>query len=100
MTITRPSVETRDFGFGAKTTAGVSDIKGHMQPLSPKELRNLPPGQSHLEWFHIWTLTEIFVDDRITDGTAATVTVQRVEHWKEGPFWHGHGVKVTDTRKL
>lgn len=96
LTVSRPSGTTRQNGYGAKTLSSVAGVSGHMQPLSPREMRNVPEGQNELEWWHVWALQEIRPDDRITDGHAPTVVLQRVEAWKEGPFWHGFGAVVTD----
>ncbi len=80
-----------------RVLSGVVGVLGHMQPLSPKELRLVPPGLNTLEWWHIWALSELMESDEVTDGTAPTVTVQKLESWKEGPFWHAQATKVTDT---
>lgn len=98
LTVTRIDSETVDAGGNvAQVPAAVAGVTGHMQPLEDKELRNLPEGQLHLDWWNIWALAEIKNGDTVTDGTAPTVRVQGVKYWKEGPFWHGRGAAVTDT---
>ncbi len=69
-----------------------------MQPMTAEELRNKPEGQNTWEWWNIWSLQELKTADQISDGFAPTVTVEKVELWKEGnpAFYHAQGVKVTD----
>ena len=66
-------------------------IDVHIQPLSDKELRNVPEGQNTLEWVNIWSVSEIKNKDVIS-----IYTVQKVKYWAEGPFWKAQAVKVTD----
>ena len=96
LTVSRASTETIERGHVIPGRVAVVGVEGHMQPLSPKEMRLVPEGMNTMEWHHIWTLSEIKEDDLITDGSAVLVKVIRLEHWKEGPFWHGQGVKVDD----
>ncbi len=96
LTVSRATTEVVERGIVIPGRADVSDIEGHMQPLSPKEMRMVPEGMNTLAWYHIWALTEIVEDDLITDGSSLVVKVLKLEFWKEGPFWHGQGVKVTD----
>jgi len=104
LTVLRPYAEKEVDGYVTKSTALVvppyPGARGHMQTYSPKELRNVPEGQNTLEWWHVWTLFEIKEDDRITDGVVPYITVERIEFWRQGPLWHGHGVKITDARQL
>lgn len=96
LTVNRTTQETLERGYAIPGTIVVVGIEGHMQPLSPKELRMVPDGMNTMEWHHIWALTEIKEDDLITDGSTVVVRVVNVEPWKEAPFWHGQGVKVDD----
>lgn len=100
LTVNRPTGEDRAAGFGGKTYTAITGVQGHMQPLSPRELRFVPEGENTLEWYHVWSLSEIKEDDLVTDGTAPTVLIARLEYWKEAGFWHGQGSKVTDRRIL
>ncbi len=96
LTVSRAESETIQRGYTVPGAIVVSGIEGHIQPLSPKELRLTPAGMNEMEWHHIWALSEIKVDDLITDGTAPAVKVLKLEHWKEAPYWHGQGVIVDD----
>ena len=96
LTVSRTDKETVQRGIVIPGTSVVSGIEGHMQPLSPRELRFVPEGMNTMQWHNIWTLSEILEDDYVTDGTAVVVRVVTVEPWKEGPFWHGQGVAVDD----
>lgn len=96
LTVTRATTELVDRGITIPGTVPVVGVEGHMQPLSPREMRMVPEGQNTLEWWHVWSLQAIVVDDQVTDGSAPVVKVLRVEEWKEAPFWHAQGVKVDD----
>ena len=96
LTLVRPVEGVIVDGYVTPVTDTIVGITGHMQPLSPKEMRLVPEGQNRLEWWHIWSLSELKVDDIITDGTAIAVTVIRLESWKEGTWWHAQGVRITD----
>ena len=96
LTVSRATDEVVQRGIVIPGTTAVLGIEGHMQPLSPREMRFVPEGENTLEWHHIWALSEIIEGDFITDGSAVVVRVARVESWKEGPFWHGQGTKVVD----
>ena len=96
LTVNRTTQETHERGYAIPGTTVIAGVEGHMQPLSPREMRTVPEGMGTQEWHHIWALQEIKVDDMVTDGTAVVVKVIRVEFWKEAPFWHGQGVKVDD----
>ena len=96
LTINRTTQETVERGYVIPGTIVVAGVEGHMQPLSPKELRLVPEGMNTMEWHNIWALSEIRLDDLITDGTTLVVKVVKLESWKEAPFWHGQGVKVDD----
>ncbi len=96
LTVNRTTEETVVRGYAMPGTTAVANIEGHMQPLSPKELRMVPEGMNTMEWHHIWALDEIKEDDLIDNGSAPVVKVKNVEFWKEAPFWHGQGVVVKD----
>ena len=96
LSVTRLKNEDAVDGFVSLVTESIAGVTGHMQPLSPKELRYVPQGLNTLEWWNIWSLVEIFAQDQVTDGTAPIVTVQKLESWKEAPFWHTQGIVVTD----
>ncbi len=66
-------------------------IDVHVQPLSAKELRNVPEGQNTMQWVNMWSLTEIKEQDLID-----VYTVQKVKYWPEGPFWHAQAVRVSN----
>jgi len=66
-------------------------ISAHVQPLSDKELRNVPEGQNTMEWINIWSLSEIKPKDLI-----GVHTVQKVKYWEEGKYWKAQAVKVNN----
>jgi len=96
LTVTRPTTETLERGRVTRVGASVVGVTGHMQPLSPKEMRLVPEGLNQLEWWNIWTLAEVKTGDLITDGTAPSVTALQLEYWNEGPFWRVQGTVVTE----
>ncbi len=102
LTVLRPGKEQVTDGYVTPTTVSVAGVTGHMQPMSDKELRYVPEGLNHLEWWNIWALAEIRLRDVITDasGIPPAVTVTKLKVWKEGPFWHGQGVIVDDETAL
>lgn len=100
LTVDRPNTETFDGGYGTQSFASVAGVTGTMQPLSPKELRQVPEGQNTLEWWHVWSLTETKVGDVVSNGTSPNVKIVRMEYWAEGAFWHGQGTKLLDNRML
>lgn len=95
LTVTRPTgAETVTDGYAVKATEAVENLTGFMAPLSPRELRYMPEGQNTLEWWNVWSASELKAGDVVSDGSAPAVTLNRMEYWKEGAFWHGHGVVV------
>lgn len=66
-------------------------IDVHIQPLTDKELRNVPEGQNTMQWMNMWSLSEIKDQDLID-----IYTVQKVKYWPEGPFWKAQAVKVSN----
>lgn len=100
VTLTRPISEAVSVGFVTEIKVPILGATGHMQPLSPRELRNVPEGQNTLEWWNVWSQSEIRVKDIVTEPGKQTVVIQRVETWVEGKFWHAQGTKVTDFTDL
>jgi len=101
LTLNRPATETVDArGRVVRGNSSVAGVRGHIQPYSPRELRQLSEGERVLEWYHVWSLIELKVGDRMTDGYTPLVKAVRVEYWKEGPFWHAHATKAIDTTSL
>ncbi len=100
LTVNRPDAQSNQFGFVTRTSSAVVGVTGHMQPLSPKELRFVPEAMNTLEWWHIWSLTQLIEGDTITDGTTPVITVIRVERWVEGDFYHAQGALVDDQTAL
>ena len=96
LTVVRTTKEVVERGITIPQGVPVAGIEGTMQPLSPREMRMVPEGTNTLEWWHIWALQPLVVDDLVTDGFAPTVKVMKIENWKEAPFWHAQGTKVDD----
>jgi len=95
VTVYRPGVTTTVDGYRTRAPDTVINTEVHFQPMSPKELRNVPEGQNTLEWYVGWSEIELKVKDKIDMGGIA-VTVQRREYWPEGPFWKVQASNVTD----
>ena len=96
LTVTRATTEVVDRGIVVPGSVPVAGIEGHMQPLSPRELRMVPEGMNTLEWWHVWALQPLVVDDQVTDGSAPVIRLLKIETWKEAPFWHAQGTRVDD----
>lgn len=93
----RPGVETNVGGFIQKATPTTTTIQAHVQPLSPKEIRDLPPGQNAIDWRNVWSATDdLLINDVITVG-GISYRLKSAIFWEEGEFYHGQGSKVSDT---
>ena len=94
----RPGTETNVGGYIQKPTPTTTTIQAHVQPLSPKQIRDLPPGQNAIDWRNIWTVepNDILINDVITSGGIA-YRLKSAIHWEEGEFYQGQGSKVSDT---
>lgn len=69
-----------------------STIKATIQPLTPREMKNLPKGQSTLFASNVWSETELQERDLVTNPEGVQLTLQGVEFWREGAFYHATGV--------
>ena len=97
VTLGRPASKTVAGGYAQAAALSTSTIKAHVQPLSPKEKRDLPPGQNAIDWRNVWSyLSELKINDRITTG-GVTYLIKNVIYWDEGEFWQAQGSKVSDT---
>lgn len=96
LTVLRTDRETLERGYAVPGTTAVLGVSGHMQFMSDRELRMVPEGMNTMEWYNIWALQQIKVDDFVNDSTGVVVRVLKVKPWKEGPFWHAQGVTVED----
>ena len=76
----------------ATNTDVTSTIQATIQPLSPREMRNLPRGQSTKFASNVWSETELQERDLVTNPEGTQLTLQGVEFWREGPFYHATGV--------
>jgi len=94
-TLSRSAAAVITDGYAAPGAATTSEIDVHDQPLTPEEIRNLPPGQNATDWRNIWSETQLILRDRVTVG-GKTYTVQRDEFWREGPFYHVQAVVTED----
>lgn len=97
LTVTRRTSKTTTDGHVAPNTAAVNGVTGHMQPLSPQEMRMLPEGENTVERWHVWSETLLQQGDLVSgDGGAPTVRIVSAEQWGiHGGFYHMQGV-VTD----
>ena len=97
VTLSRPASKAVSKGFAQPATLTTSTIKAHVQPLSPKEKRDLPPGQNAIDWRNFWSyLSDLKINDRITTG-GVTYLIKNVIFWDEGEFYQAQGSKVSDT---
>lgn len=95
VTLTRPGAETVVGGYAQEGTPGAFTIQAVVQPLQPKELRNLPPGQNATDWRNVWSLVELRIKDQITI-LGETFVLQNAVSWQQGGFYQAQGVKVSD----
>ena len=98
VTLSRPSAETVTNGYAVPGTPTVdTSFLAAVQPLSPKELRNLPPGQNASDWRSFWSLSEMKLKDIITAPDGNQYVIQSRIYWDDGEFWQAQGSKVHDT---
>jgi len=91
----RPGVSVVSDGFATKGAPVITTIEAHAQPLSPKEIRDLEPGQDATVWRNIWSEFEMRISDEITSA-GKKYTIKRVEYWEEGLFYRAQGVITED----
>jgi hypothetical protein len=94
----RPGVATIVDGKGHKPTPTTTTIQAHVQPLNPKQIRDLPPGQNAIDWRNVWTVepSDILINDVITTG-GISYRLKSAIFWEEGEFYQAQGSKVSDT---
>ncbi len=83
-------------GISTPGATFVLEIDAHQQPMTAKELRNLPPGQNSGEWRNVWTEDNIRITDQI-DIAGLIFTVQRVTLWDDGPYYLANVNRTEDT---
>ncbi|MCK4959232.1 MAG: hypothetical protein KAT00_07520 [Planctomycetes bacterium] len=88
---TRRTADTSARGY-AENTDAVTIIQAAIQPLTPREMKNLPAGQSTQFASNVWSETELRERDLVTNPEGVQLTLQGVEFWREGPFYHATGV--------
>lgn len=93
--VERPGGTVNTDGFATKAAPVISTIEVHAQPLSPKEVRDLAPGQNATDWRNFWSEEEIKISDVIT-SVGKKYTIKRVEFWPEGEFYRAQGVITED----
>lgn len=93
--VARPAVPTVVDGYAVPGASERLFMDMVVQPMSPKELRNLPPGQNTLDWRNIWSLCEVKLRDvvKLRDGN---FVVQSVVFWEDGDFWKATASRVLD----
>lgn len=95
VTLKRPGVESTVNGFRVPAATVTSTIEAYVQPMSAKELRNVPEGQNTVAWYSVWALSEVKTKDVITwEGN--DYTIQRATGRPEGGFWRASAVHVDD----
>ncbi len=81
-------------GISSRPTT-TTEIDAYHQPMSPKELRNLPPGQNSGEWRNVWTEYPVKLTDEI-DLNGILFVIQKAELWEDGPFYIANAVYTED----
>ena len=94
--LTRPGASTIVDGVATPGTGTDTDIEAVIQPMTAKELRNLPPGQNAGEWLNVWSEALMKMTDEIT-YSGVKYTVQRVALWEDGPFYIANASHTFDT---
>lgn len=94
-TLERPGATVRTSGYAAEGVPTTSEIEAHVQPLSPQELRSLPPGQNGTDIRNVWSETELKRRDYITIDSKRML-IDSVEYWPEGPFYRARAVITED----
>lgn len=89
----RPGATTTVNGYRTSAAPASDPIQAHIQPMSPKELRNVPEGQNTMEWVSVWSLFDLQENDKIVDG-GKTYEVQRFKD--RGDFFKAEAVRVVD----
>jgi len=92
----RPGTATLNQGYAVEAAPTIIPTDAHIQPLTPKQIRDLPPGQNATDWRNIWSEQEMRISDRITEN-GVTFTVKTIEYWEEGQFYHATAVITLDT---
>lgn len=94
--VSRPGAATTADGYRRPGADTVITMYLYIQPMSLKELRNVPEGQNTLSWFNVWSVDPVLVKDKITYN-GINYTVQRAIDRPEGGFYRAQAVKVSDT---
>lgn len=93
VTRSRPGATTTVDGYRGTGANTDTSIQAHIQPMTAKELRNVPEGQNTMEWVNIWSLSDLQEGDQIIDG-GKTYEVQRYK--ERGDFFKAEAVRVVD----
>lgn len=93
--LTRPGADAFVDGIGTPGAGTVTEIDAYQQPMTPKELRNLPPGQNAGEWRNVWTEYAVKLKDQI-DINGLTFTIQKVALWEDGIFYIANANRAED----
>ncbi len=82
----RRGVATIVDGIATPAADVITPILAYHQPMTAKDLRNLPQGQNAGEWRNVWTEYAAKLTDKI-DLNGIPYTVQRIALWQDGPFY-------------
>lgn len=83
-------------GFQVEGSPTTQNINAHVQPATPKEMRNAPPGQLQSETIVCWTEFALLVADRLTVASVEYI-VQSVDDWSVIDGWvKAMAVEITD----
>ena len=96
LTINRPGAATVADGYMGDAAATAIPVQAVVQPMQPRELRNMPEGQSALSWLVLWSESELRVRDQFDRG-GQTYTIQRIEDWSDdGGFYRAAAADVVE----
>lgn len=95
LAVQTPKAKTITDGYAIDNGSTQRYVIGTIQPLSPKELRNMPEGQNAADWRNVWSVSELLLRDRVQIDSQ-WYTVQRVEFWDEGKFWKAQVTRAID----
>lgn len=97
VTRSRPGAVTISDGKGQKASPSVTIIQAHVQPLSPKQIRDLPPGQNAIDWRNVWSTTDDLLINDVILSKGISYRLKSAIFWEEGEFYSAQGSKVSDT---
>ncbi len=97
VTLVRRTAGLNVRGYGTETVDSTTVIKAAIQPMGDRELRNMPEGQNTLEWWNLWSESELRVRDLVTGPQGVQLTIQKIKERHEGVYFRASATRVTDS---